>query len=47
MSEPDPGAEVAAQLPPYALAMGMTVERIEHGAPVLAFDFAERVVGRP
>ena len=34
-------------LPPYALSMGMTVERIEDGAPVLAFDFSDRVLGRP
>ena len=36
-----------ADLPPYALSMGMTVERIEDGAPVLAFDFSDRVLGRP
>ncbi len=39
--------EQIAALPPYALSMGMTVERIEGGAPVLAFDFSERVLGRP
>ena len=37
----------AVDLPPYALSMGMTVERIEDGAPVLAFDFSDRVLGRP
>ncbi|HUQ12709.1 MAG TPA: PaaI family thioesterase [Novosphingobium sp.] len=42
MSEPE-----AFELPPYAAAMGMAVERFEGGAPVLAFDFAERVLGRP
>lgn len=36
-----------AALAPYALSMGMFVERIEGDAPVLAFDFAERVLGRP
>lgn len=35
------------ELPPYALAMGIEIERIEAGAPVLAFDFAENVLGRP
>jgi len=39
--------EQMAALPPYALSMGMFVERIEAGAPVLAFDFSERVLGRP
>ena len=39
--------EQMAALPPYALSMGMFVERIEDGAPVLALDFSERVLGRP
>lgn len=34
-------------LPPYARSLGMEIDRIEDGAPVLAMDFAERVVGRP
>lgn len=39
--------EQIAALPPYALSMGMTVDRIEDGAPVMAFGFSERVLGRP
>lgn len=34
-------------LPPYAHALGITVDHAEHGVPVLALDFAERVMGRP
>lgn len=34
-------------LPPYARAMGMEVERVEDGMPMLAMDFAERTQGRP
>ncbi len=34
-------------LPPYARTMGMEVDHIEDGAPVIAMDFAERVQGRP
>lgn len=35
------------RLPPYARTMGMEVDHIEDGAPVIAMDFAERVQGRP
>lgn len=38
---------IRAILPPFAHTMGMTVERIENGAPVLAFDFGRKVMGRP
>lgn len=34
-------------LPPYARAMGMEVEQIDEGAPVLGFEFADKVLGRP
>jgi uncharacterized protein (TIGR00369 family) len=34
-------------LPPYARSMGMEVDHVEDGAPVIAMDFAERVMGRP
>ena len=38
---------IAASLPPYALALGIGVDRLESAAPVLSFDFSERVLGRP
>lgn len=34
-------------LPPYARTMGMEVDHVEDGAPVIAMDYAERVQGRP
>jgi len=34
-------------LPPYAKLLGATIERDEHGAPVLAMPFGNDVVGRP
>lgn len=40
-------ARLAEALPPYARAMGMRVEGLLDGAPVLAMDFAGRVMGRP
>lgn len=40
-------ARLAEALPPYARAMGMRVEDLLDGAPVLAMDFADRVMGRP
>ena len=40
-------ARIAATLPPYALALGIGIERIEGAAPVLGFDFSERIHGRP
>ena len=47
MSEAGEVARIAAGLPPYALSMGIGVERFEAGAPVLTLDFAEIVMGRP
>ncbi|MDP3675284.1 MAG: PaaI family thioesterase [Novosphingobium sp.] len=47
MSEADEVARVAAGLPPYAVSLGIGVERIEAGAPLLTLDFAEKVHGRP
>jgi uncharacterized protein (TIGR00369 family) len=38
---------VAAQLPPYARSLGMTVVGIEDGVPTLKLEFAEKVLGRP
>ena len=34
-------------LPPYALGLGIEVERDEDGTPVLAVDFSDRIQGRP
>lgn len=39
--------QTAATLPPYARTMGMEIDRIEDGIPVLAYDFSERIEGRP
>lgn len=38
---------IAATLPPYALALGIEVDRIDGGVPVLGLDFSEKVHGRP
>lgn len=40
-------ARVVASLPPYALALGIGVDRIDGAAPVLTLDFSEKVHGRP
>ena len=40
-------ALVAMLLPPYALSLGMTIDRFDDGLPVLGFDFAEAIHGRP
>ena len=40
-------ARIAATLPPYALALGIAVERIDGDAPILGLDFSEKVLGRP
>ena len=47
MTEADEVARIAAGLPPYALSLGIGVERIEAGAPLLTLEFAEKVHGRP
>lgn len=36
-----------AELTPYAAALGIAVERIEEGAPVLRVEFSDAVQGRP
>lgn len=40
-------AKLSAQLPPYAQAMGMRIDHLAQGAPVLTMDYASRAVGRP
>lgn len=34
-------------LPPYARALGITIDHDEDGDPVLSFDFSDRIQGRP
>lgn len=38
---------VQINLPPFACALGISLDHAEHGVPVLALDFTERVMGRP
>ena len=35
------------KLPPYARAMGMEIDHIEDGVPIIGMDFADRTMGRP
>lgn len=35
------------ELPPYARSLGITVDRVEDGTPVLTVDFGGNVEGRP
>lgn len=37
----------AAPLPPYAQGLGIEIDHIEHGMPVLAVEFSDRIQGRP
>lgn len=34
-------------LPPYALAMGMRIDHLDDGAPVIVMDTSDRATGRP
>lgn len=38
---------LAAQMPPFARSMGIQVDHIAKGVPVLTMNFSERVLGRP
>ncbi len=39
---------MTTQLPPYAQALGITVDhRVADGTPVLGVDFSDRILGRP
>jgi len=40
-------AELDADLPPYAHALGITIDHVAGENPVLSMDFGERVQGRP
>ncbi len=34
-------------MPPYALALGMVVDHLHEGVPVIAYEFSDSVTGRP
>ena len=38
---------MSSDLPPYAEALGIALDLSEDGAPILYFDYSERVAGRP
>lgn len=40
-------SEDAATLPPYAQALGIELDHLDDGVPVLAVDFSDRIEGRP
>ena len=40
-------SRLSDRLPPYARSMGMRIDRMLDGAPLLAMDFSDRAVGRP
>ena len=40
-------ARFAAQLPPYARSVGMSVAGLEGGVPVLKLEYGDKVLGRP
>ena len=35
------------KLPPYARAMGMEIDHIQDGVPIIGMDFSDRTMGRP
>lgn len=47
MSESAILARLSDRLPPYARAMGMRIDTLADGAPVLTMDFSDRAMGRP
>ncbi|MBF9150505.1 PaaI family thioesterase [Novosphingobium jiangmenense] len=38
---------LSERLPPYARSMGMRIEGLLDGSPLLAMDFSDRAMGRP
>lgn len=38
---------LSERLPPYALSMGMRIEGMLEGSPLLVMDFSDRAMGRP
>lgn len=47
MSETDSIAAVLGFMPPFARTMGMTVDHMANGLPVIAYDYGAAVMGRP
>jgi len=47
MSEPTTIAGVEGLLPPFARTMGMTVDHLREGLPVIGYDYGPAVMGRP
>lgn len=47
MSENETIDTVTGFLPPFAQTMGMTVDHLQGGLPVIAYDFGAPVMGRP
>lgn len=47
MSDNDSIASVTDIMPPFATTMGMTVDYIQGGLPVIAYDYGPQVMGRP
>lgn len=47
MEEKNSLAAIEALLPPFARTMGMGVDHLRGGMPVLAFDYGPQVMGRP
>ena len=45
-TDPDMNA-ILGFMPPFAETMGITVDHLHNGLPVMAFDYGPRVVGRP
>ena len=43
----EPSGDMAQELPAYARSLGIAIERVEDGVPVLALPFDEIVEGRP
>lgn len=47
MSDDDTIATVLGFMPPFARTMGMTVDHMHGGLPVIAYDYGPQVMGRP
>jgi uncharacterized protein (TIGR00369 family) len=47
MSDTDTIATVLGFMPPFAKTMGMTVDHMANGLPVIAYDYGPAVMGRP
>lgn len=47
MTAEDTISTVRGFMPPFATSMGMTVDHLHEGLPVIAFDYGPQVMGRP